>query len=370
MKKKISKKRKRSSVATVDEKNIEILYYKATNYIEQARLRIQQTINTEMVKVYWCIGRDIVEEEQKGKRRAQYGTYLLGALSDKLTKKYGKGFSISTLTDLRQFYVTYSKAAIFHALRGELDEGVSPKLGWTHYRALMRVHSATARNFYEIEAEKNCWSGRELERQINSLLFERLAKSKDKKGLMKLARKGQEINVPSDAIKDPLILEFVGIPESHRLVESKLEEALIDNLQHFLLELGKGFALIARQKRLTLDGDHFYADLVFYHAILKCYIIIDIKTKKLTHADLGQMQLYVNYFDKEVVLPGDNPTIGLILCTNKNDAMVKYTLGDKAKQIFASRYQFHLPTEKELEAELKREMREIRSQVSDNKEDK
>lgn len=229
----------------------------------------------------------------------------------------------------------------------------------------MRIHSLEARSFYEIEAKKNCWSGRELERQINSLLFERLAKSKDKIGLMRLACRGQEIETPADAIKEPLVLEFIGMPESHRLVESQLEEALTNNLQEFLLELGKGFAFVARQKRLTLDGDHFYADLVFYHVILKCYVIIDIKTRKLTHADLGQMQLYVNYFDEEVITSTDNPTIGLILCTKKSDAMVKYTLGEKAKQIFASKYQFHLPTEKELEAELKREIKAIKSVTND-----
>jgi predicted nuclease of restriction endonuclease-like (RecB) superfamily len=325
-----------------------MLYQKASAYIDQARKTIHQTIDTEMVKAYWRIGRDIVEEEQLGKKRAEYGIFLLRGLSEMLTKNYGRGFSGSTLRDIRLFYQTY-------------PHEFNPTLGWIHYRALMRVYSPEARNFYEIEAKKNCWSGRELERQINSLLFERLAKSKDKKGLMRLACKGQEIDTPADAIKEPLILEFVGMPESHRLVESKLEEALTNNLQEFLLELGRGFAFVARQKRLTLDGDHFYADLVFYHVILKCYVIVDIKTRKLTHADLGQMQLYVNYFDEEIITSTDNPTIGLILCTKKSDAMVKYTLGEKAKQIFASKYQFHLPTEKELEAELKREIKVIQS---------
>lgn len=348
MKKKRLPRKKGSVLTSIDTKNIDVLYQKASAYIDQARQTILRTIDTEMVKAYWCIGRDIVEEEQQGKRRAEYGSFLLKGLSERLTKKYGKGFSISTLRDIRLFYQTYPNE-------------FNPILGWIHYRALMRVHTLEARSFYEVETQKNCWSGRELERQIDSLLFERLAKSKDKKGLMRLACKGQEIDIPADAIKEPLILEFVGIPESNRLVESKLEEALTDNLQEFLLELGKGFAFIARQKRISLDGDHFYADLVFYHVILKCYVIIDIKTRKLTHADLGQMQLYVNYFDQEVVTPNDNPTIGLILCTQKSDAMVKYTLGAKAKQIFASKYQFHLPTEKELEAELRREIKVIRS---------
>ncbi len=355
MKKKRLPKKKISALTLVDAKNIDVLYQKASGYIDQARQTIHQTIDTEMVKAYWCIGRDIVEEEQQGRKRAEYGSFLLDGLSERLTKKYGRGFSGATLRNIRLFYQTYPNE-------------FSPSLSWIHYRALMRVHALEARSFYEIEAKKNCWSGRELERQINSLLFERLAKSKDKKGLMRLACKGQEIDTPADAIKEPLILEFVGLPESHRLVESKLEEALTNNLQEFLLELGKGFAFVARQKRLTLDGDHFYADLVFYHVILKCYVIIDIKTRKLTHADLGQMQLYVNYFDEEVITPTDNPTIGLILCTQKSDAMVKYTLGKKAKQIFASKYQFHLPTEKELEAELKREIKKIQRLNNDKSE--
>lgn len=227
----------------------------------------------------------------------------------------------------------------------------------------MRVDRLEARAFYEIEAFKSNWSARELERQIASLLFDRLAKSKDKKGLMKLTSLGQEIENAEDAIKDPLILEFLGLPESHLLTESKLEEALIHNLQHFLLELGKGFAFIARQKRLTLDGDHFYTDLVFYHIILKCFVIIDIKTNKLTHADLGQMMLYVNYFDREIKTKNDNPTIGLVLCTEKSDAMVNYTLGERGKQIFTSKYQFHLPTEAELEKEIKREIKAIKEQL-------
>jgi len=239
---------------------------------------------------------------------------------------------------------------------------LSPNLGWIHYRALMRIDRVEARQFYTVETEKNAWSGRELERQINSLLFDRLAKSKDKRGLLALARDGQEINNPEDAIKEPLILEFLGLPESHRLMESKLEEALINNLQNFLLELGTGFSYIGRQKRLTFDGDHYYADLVFYHVILKCYVIIDLKTKKLTHADLGQMQLYVNYFDAEIKQNDDNPTIGLVLCTAKSDTMAKYLLGEKARQIFASRYQLHLPSEDELRKEIKREVEAI-SQV-------
>jgi len=360
MKNKISVKKINAKNELTNLKRIDTLYVRVSNYIDSARQSIQRSIDTEMVKAYWLIGREIIEEEQHGQKRAEYGSFLLNALSERLVVKYGRGFSVSTLRDIRQFYLTYP---IHHAVRGESEMQINPFLGWIHYRALMRVHRPEARRFYEIEAEKNHWSGRELERQINSLLYDRLAKSKDKRSLIKLACKGQEINTPEDSIKEPLILEFLGMPESHRLVESKLEEALINNLQKFLLELGKGFAFVARQKRLTLDGDHFYADLVFYHIILKCYVIIDLKTRKLSHSDLGQMQLYVNYFDQELRTDSDNPTIGLILCSKKNDAMVKYTLGNKAKQIFTTKYQFHLPTEAELEAELKKEVKEITYQL-------
>ena len=215
-----------------------------------------------------------------------------------------------------------------------------------------------ARAFYEIEAIRNNWSARELERQINSLLFERLALSKNKKGLMRLAIKGQVIQRPGDVFKDPVVMEFLGLPASPKLVESHLEEALINNLQAFLLELGKGFAFMSRQERITLDGDHFYIDLVFYHTILKCFVLIDLKVGKLTHQDLGQLQLYVNYYDRERRTKGDNPALGLILCTDKNDAVVRYTLGpDQQKKIFASRYKLYLPTEAELQAELRRELR-------------
>jgi len=322
-----------------------------------------------MLKAYWKIGRDIVEAEQHGEARAQYGQALIQALSQRLANRYGKGFSETNVRNMRKFYLEYQLNSdyypIQHTVCTEFQPEFMPCLGWSHYRLLMRVTRPEARAFYEIEASNNNWSARELERQIGSLLFDRLAKSRDKDGVMELAYKGQELNQPEDAIKEPLVLEFLGIPESHRLVESKLEEALINNLQRFLLELGKGFAFIARQKRLTLENDHFYADLVFYHVILKCYVIIDIKTKKLSHADLGQIQLYVNYFDQEVKAENDNPTIGLVLCTDKSDAMVKYTLGEKEKQIFASKYQFHLPTEAELEAELKREIKEIKATVYD-----
>jgi predicted nuclease of restriction endonuclease-like (RecB) superfamily len=367
MDKKITKKA--NVLIATKNSRIDLLYERIAPVIREARSSVMRTIDTLMVVAYWEIGRQIVEEEQHGLTRADYGKEVLAQLSKRLSEEFGRGFGVTTLEDIRKFYIVYqstTKNQKPHALRGEFHRpNFNQNLSWTHYRLLMRITRLEARIFYELEASKNHWSSRELDRQINSLLFDRLAKSKDKKGLLQLARKGQEIVNPSDAMKEPIVLEFLGIPESHRLVESKLEEALINNLQNFLLELGKGFAFVARQKRLTLDGDHFYADLVFYHVVLKCYVIIDIKTRKLTHADLGQMLLYVNYFDQEIKIENDNPTIGLVLCTKKSDSMVKYTLGQKSKQIFASKYQFHLPTEQELEEEIKRELKEFKRYLNE-----
>jgi len=367
------------TIQQTNNKRINELYVKIVGYIRNARQNIMRSVDTEQVKAYWLIGRDIVEEEQSGVQKADYGVYLIKEISIRLMKEFWRGFGITTVKDIRQFYLIYQASCNnlqkSHAVRGQFDNYLKKKscmpqfysnLSWTHYRALMRIDRPEARKFYEIEASKNNWSARELERQIGSLLYDRLAKSKDKKGLMNLIYKGQEVMKPEDAIKEPVVLEFLGLPESHKLVESNLEGALISNLQNFLLELGTGFAFVARQKRLTLDGDHFYTDLVFYHTILKCYVIIDIKTKKLTHADLGQMQLYVNYFDQEVVKTDDNPTIGLILCTKKSNKMIKYFLGSNDKKIFTSKYQLHLPTEQELETELKKEVREINYQLRRN----
>jgi predicted nuclease of restriction endonuclease-like (RecB) superfamily len=245
---------------------------------------------------------------------------------------------------------------------GEWKPGVlHPGMSWTHYRTLLKVERRAVRDFYEIESTRNGWSARQLERQINSFLFERLAKSRDKTGVLALANKGQALTRPQDAIKDPYVLEFLDLPESHRLVESRIEEALINQLQAFLLELGSGFAFVGRQRRLTLEGDHFYPDLVFYHVKLKCYVVIDLKVGKLTHGDLGQMLQYVNYYDREVATKDDNPTIGLVLCSEKNEAVVRYVLAEKNSQVFASRYQFALPSEADLRAEMRRELEQLDS---------
>ena len=324
------------------------IYHRIRQIIEKARSNVARAINTEMVLAYWHVGREIVEEEQRGKSRAGYGQKLLEILSKQLVAKFGKGFDPSNLWNMRKFYQTFP---ILDTVRRELS--------WSHYRILMRVDNPKARSFYEIECVKSNWSARELERQKGSLLFERLALSKDKKGLMNLARKGQELNTYDDMIKDPYVLEFTGLSPQSKFYESRLEQALIDNLSKFLLELGKGFTFVARQKRISLDGDHFYIDLVFYNTILKCYVIIDLKIGKLVHQDIGQMQMYVHYYDREVKQPDDNPTVGLVLCEDKKEAVVRYTLSKDNRQIFASRYKLYLPTEEELVRELNRERKLI-----------
>jgi len=373
-----------------------VLYERVREILAAARAGVARTVNTTQVVANWLIGREIVEEEQHGARRAEYGGRLLEELSQKLTRDFGVGYSVQGLRYMRQFYLEFPELVralpIHHTLRGKLpllsasaaaeirhtpcgeshlplkdwkSGQLHPNLSWSLYRHLLRVEKTEARSFYEIEAIQNNWSARELERQINSLLYERLALSRDKNGLLRLARKGLEIQGPLDVFKDPLVLEFLKIPAAAKLVESDLETALLSELQTFLLELGRGFAFVARQERITLDGDHFYIDLVFYHTVLKCYIMVDLKVGKLTHQDLGQLELYVNYYDRERLTHGDNPTLGLILCTDKNDAVVRYTLGEaQRKKIFASRYKLHLPSEAELKTELLREVKSLRPATS------
>jgi predicted nuclease of restriction endonuclease-like (RecB) superfamily len=364
------------------------IYRRIKVILETAQTAVARTVNTTHVIANWLIGREIVEEEQQGNKRASYGKNEIIELSNKLQLEFGSGYSMQNLFYMRQFYIIYPdliSEQIFHAVRGissikntkeilHAVRGISDpinndlyspgklnqNLSWVHYRTLLRVEKPEARSFYEIETSNNNWSGRELERQINSLLFERLALSKDKKALFKFATKGQEIEQPIDIIKGPFVIEFLRLPNSHKLLETQLEQALINDMQLFLLELGKGFAFISRQERITLDGDHNYIDLVFYHTILKCFILIDLKVGKLTSGDLGQLQVYVNYFDKERVSTGDNPTIGLILCTDKNDAVVKYFLGDKKNQrLFASKYKLYLPSEVELQGKITKELRHL-----------
>lgn len=348
----------------------EELFGRVAQIIESARSRVVHTTNQELVQAYWAIGREIVLDLQEGEVRAAYGQRVLQRLSQQLTKRFGKGFSELNLQLFRRFYLTYSEtdqisytACKKLGISPKKENGLQkqsglefhPKLSWSHYRILMRVKKPEARAFYEEEAGENGWSVRQLERQVGSLFYERLLKSQDKTGMLIEANSEDNQTQVVDMIKDPYMLEFLDLPESPRLQESDLESALIEALQEFLLELGSGFAFIGRQKRITLDGDHFYPDLVFYHIRLRCYVIIDLKTRKLTHGDIGQMQMYVGYYDQEVCRGDENATIGLILCSDKNDAVVKYVLGEQTEHIFASRYKLELPDEETLRKELARE---------------
>jgi predicted nuclease of restriction endonuclease-like (RecB) superfamily len=331
-------------MSDITNKNLESVYTNIKNVLDEARNKAIRSVNFAMVQAYWHIGRLIVEEEQSGKERADYGKYLIRELSKKLSSDFGKGFDERNLWYMRSFYITFPNV---NALRSELT--------WTHYRILLRIENNDARNFYLIESINSNWSTRELERQINSLLYERIALSSDKQKVKELSARGNQIQNSNDLIKDPYVLEFLGLEENRVYQEKDLEKALIDRLQDFMLELGKGFSFVGRQKRITVDGDHFYVDLVFYNYEIKCFVLIDLKVGKLTHQDIGQMDFYVRYFEKEIKPEGDNPTIGLILCTDKNDTMIKYTLLEDSKQIFASRYKLYLPSEEEFKAELEKE---------------
>ncbi len=345
---------KNKSVITLDKayKNIKAI-------LEKARAKSFKAVNTAMVQAYWHIGRVIVEEEQKGAERAKYGKGLIQGLAGRLYSDFGKGFDERNLWFMRSFYLAYPKV---NALRSELS--------WTHYRLLLRVEKPAARDFYALEAINCNWSTRELERQICSLLFERLALSRDKKGVLELAKKGHHIAAPSDIVKDPYVLEFLGLEKHEKHLEKDLEQALIDKLQQFLLELGKGFSFVARQQRITLDGDHFYIDLVFYNRLTRCFVLIDLKVGKLTHQDIGQMQMYVNYYKRTQMAEGENEPIGILLCAEKNKAVVKFTLPEGQKQIYISKYIAYLPTEDELKAEILREKELIEIEIKLGKDKK
>ncbi|MBP6410166.1 MAG: DUF1016 family protein [Pseudarcicella sp.] len=313
----------------------EQLINKISELLISAKTKVLQTVNHTMVLTYFEIGRMIVDEEQNGKHRADYGKKIIKSLSERLTKEFGKGFSQRNLEQIRQFYSVYSKT---QTLSAEFN------ISWSHYMKLMRIDDDYERKFYEIESFKNNWSLKELNRQYDSALFTRLALSKDKNEILELSLKGQVIVKPQDAIKDPYILEFIGLPESSNYSESELEQKIIDKLEHFLLELGNGFTFVARQNRISFDDKHFRVDLVFYNRILKCFVLIDLKIGELKHQDIGQMQMYVNYFDSQVKLEDENKTIGIILCQNKSEAVVEFTLPENNSQIFASKYLTVLPS--------------------------
>ena len=375
------------------------LYQRVAEIIEAARTTVARTVNTAMVHAYWLVGREIVEEEQKGAERAGYGEELVKKLAQQLTARFGKGFSYPNVKRMRQFYLAFPRGSALgpkgSAVRslftpddevvenqpvpGKAEKGSAvpsqlavadgslipatpgfpPELSWTHYRMLLGVGTETARRFYEIEAIRENWATRELERQIGSMLFERISASKNKDEVLALGKRGQEVAVPADVIKDPVVLEFLDLKENRDYLERDLEQAIIDRLQDFLLELGKGFCFVARQKRITLDGDHFYIDLVFYNRLLRAFVLIDLKLGKLTHQDLGQIQMYTNYYDRFQREEGENPTVGIVLCSDKNEAMVKITLPETNEQIFTPRYQLYLPSEDELRQELVAKREEV-----------
>ena len=308
--------------------------------LETARNNVVKQVNTTMLMTYFEIGRRIVEQEQKGDNQAGYGQYLLVHLSESLSGRFGKGFSKRNLELMRQFYLTYKIA----------KSSISQSLSWTHYIRLMRISDPKERVFYEIEAANNNWSVKELNRQFDSALYQRLALSRDKDKILELSKKGQLVEKPEDILKDPYILEFTGLKELPEYSESRLEQSLIDELQSFLLELGKGFTFVGRQQRITIEDEHYFVDLVFYNRLLRAFVLVDLKIGQLKHQDLGQMQMYVHYYDRYVKLPDENKTIGIVLCRDKKDALVEMTLPDETNPIFASKYQTVLPNKDELKA--------------------
>lgn len=317
------------------------LYNQISKILEDARLSTYRQINTTMIKAYWLIGQQIVEEEQDGKNRAEYGSNLIEYLSKKLTTEFGKSYSQRNLFYMKQFYFAFPKV---NALRSELT--------WTHYRLLLKVQNEKARIFYLNEAVENQWSTRTLERNVNSFYYERLLSSQQKEAVIEEAEDNKIMEKAEDIIKDPYVLEFLQLKENSRYLESELEQELINTLEEFLLELGKGFSFVARQRRISAEGEHFYIDLVFYNFILKCFVLIDLKIGKLTHQDIGQMDFYVKLWEEKFTTKGDNPTLGIILCSAKNNTIVKYSMLNESRQLFASKYLLYLPTEAELSREL------------------
>lgn len=355
------------------------LFDRVVSILEQARANVVRSVNSNMTFAYWHIGQEIVHELQGGKSRAEYGKQILEDLSGKLTRRYGDGYSIPNLRNFRQFYLIYKNRLpdIHYPSGSELSADqkrypvgsesqdskkirLSANLSWSHYRALMRVESENARDFYETEALRCGWNKRALERQISTLFYERILKSRDKSGMLKEAISKDQVQ-PIEILKEPYVLEFLGLPNSPKLRESKLEEALIANLQYFLLELGRGFSFVARQKHIRIGNKDFYVDLVFYNYQLKCFVLIDLKVGDLTHQDIGQMDAYVRMYEEQFKVPEDNPTIGLILCSDKEDAVVHYSVLKENQKLFASRYKLVLPDEDELRKEIERERRLIES---------
>ncbi|MBR4794490.1 MAG: DUF1016 family protein [Bacteroidaceae bacterium] len=331
----------------------EVFFSDVRRIIEEARNNAVRSVDFCRVQMYWNIGRRIFEEEQQGKERAEYGTYLIKNLAKDLEPEYGTGFGIRQLERARQFYRLYPIAS---ALRTQLN--------WSQYKLLIAIDDPDKREYYELESVNNCWTGREMERQINSMLYERLLLSNDKESVLAVARKQRIPQSPREIIKDPMVLEFLGLERKPTYYESDLETSLISHLQNFMLEMGNGFAFVARQKRILMDDDEFFVDLVFYNRILRCFVLFELKTSKLTHQDIGQLQMYVNYYDRVEKLPEENPTIGILLCTSKNDTVVKMSLPENNSTILASQYTLYLPSEEQL----KREVEEVRNLIANSTE--
>lgn len=330
------------------------LYSEIREVLLASRRQAYSAVNFAMVQAYWQVGRLIVEHEQNGSLRAEYGKGLLKALSQKLQSEFGEGFTVRNLQQMKKFYILFPNT---HALRAQLT--------WTHYRALLRVEDEAARNWYMEECIRAAWSSRQLERQISTLYYERLLSSRDKAPVTAEAEALLAPLAAEDFIRDPYVLDFLDLKDYPALRESDLEQALIDKLQDFLLELGRGFCFVARQKRMRFDDEDFYLDLVFYHSILKCHVLIDLKIGKLTHGDVGQMDSYIRMFDALYRNEDDNPTLGIILCSQKNEAIARYSVLNDAKQVFASRYQLTLPTAEELERTLMAERRRLETELDD-----
>ncbi len=329
---------------------IDQLYHQIRDILQSARQRSYRAVNLAMIEAYWQIGQRIVEHEQAGEARAAYGQKVLAELANKLSAEFGKGFTASNLRNFRQFYQTFTQQEICDAMRSNLT--------WTHYRQLMRIANPAARNWYMNEAASQGWNVRALERQVSTLFYERLLSSQDKAAVQNEALQLIASQTPNDArdfIRDPYVLEFIGTHADATLYEQELESNLIAQLQNFLLELGKGFAFVARQKHLRVEGDDFFVDLVFYNYLLKCFLLVDLKVGKLSHQDVGQMDMYVRVFEEQYRGEGDNPTLGLILCSERNEAVAKYSLLADSQHLFASRYRAFLPTEEQLQAELQRD---------------
>ena len=311
--------------------------------IGQSRTQAIRSVEFYRVEMYWKVGKRIFNEEQEGKDRAEYGSFLIRELAKEIEPVYGSGFSVRQLERSRQFYRTFPIAS---ALRSQLN--------WSQYKMLIAIEDPCKREYFELESVKNGWTGRELERQIHSNLYERLLLSNDKESVMSVARNERLPELPQEIVKDPLILEFLGLERKPHYYEHELESALIEHLQQFMLELGNGYTFVARQKRFLIEDDEFFIDLVFYNRLMKCFVIMDIKTHKITHEDLGKLQMYVNYIDRNEKLTDENPTIGILLCTSKNNEMVKLSLPLDNRSIMATQYQLYLPSERQLLEELKK----------------